>query len=153
MFLGTFLGTHLLKMDDKGRFFLPAKFRDELGAGLIVAKGQERCLTIYTPAEFQRQAQVAMSGPSTVKGIRDFQRMFAAGASEETPDKQGRVTIPQLLRSYAGLDKEIAVIGAFNRVEIWDYQAWQVYSAEQDETYSGMDEDPNATLPRGGASV
>ena len=136
-----FLGTHFPKVDDKGRFFLPAKFRDELGEGLIIAKGQERCLTLYTPQEFQRQAQAAMNGPSTLRGIRDFQRTFAAGASEETPDKQGRVTIPPVLRNYAGLDKEIAVIGAFNRVEVWDLAAWEAYSAEQDEAYAGMDEE------------
>ena len=136
-----FLGTHFPKVDEKGRFFLTAKFRDELGAGLIIAKGQERCLTIYAPDEIQRQAQAAMSGPSTLKGIRDFQRMFAAGASEETPDKQGRVTIPPVLRNYAGLDKEIAVIGAFNRVEVWDLEAWEAYSARQDEAYAEMDEE------------
>ena len=68
-------------------------------------------------------------------------RMFAAGASEETPDKQGRVTIPPVLRNYAGLDKEIAVIGAFNRVEVWDLAAWEAYSAEQDKAYADMDEE------------
>ena len=136
-----FLGTHFPKVDEKGRFFLPAKFRDELGAGLIIAKGQERCLTIYAPDEFQRQAQAAMSGPSTLKGIRDFQRMFAAGASEETPDKQGRVTIPPVLRNYAGLDKKIAVIGAFNRVEIWDRASWEEYEALHEENFADLDED------------
>ena len=136
-----FLGTHFPKVDEKGRFVLPAKFRDELGDGLVIAKGQERCLAIYTVEEFQRQAQAAMSGSSTVRGIRDFQRMFAAGASEEAPDKQGRVTIPPVLRNYAGLDKEIAVIGAFNRVEVWDLAAWEAYQAAQDEEFARMDEE------------
>ena len=136
-----FLGTHFPKVDDKGRFVLPAKFRDELGDGLVISKGQERCLSIWTVEEFQRQAQAAMSGPSTLKGIRDFQRTFAAGASEEAPDKQGRVTIPPVLRNYAGLDKEIAVIGAFNRVEVWDLAAWVAYQAEQDDEFARMDEE------------
>ena len=136
-----FLGTHFPKVDDKGRFFLPAKFRDELGEGLIIAKGQERCLTLYTPQEFQRQAQAAMNGPSTLRGIRDFQRTFAAGASEETPDKQGRVTIPPVLRNYAGLDKEIAVIGAINRVEVWDVAAWEEYSQAQESVFAEMNEE------------
>ena len=83
---GVFLGTFLPKIDDKGRLILPAKFRDELRGGLVIAKGQERCLAIYTVEEFQRQAQAALSGPSTLKGIRDFQRSFAAGASQEVPD-------------------------------------------------------------------
>lgn len=136
-----FLGTHFPKVDEKGRFFLPAKFRDELGGGLVIAKGQERCLTVFTPEEFARQAQQAISGPSTLRGIRDFQRMFAAGASDQVPDKQGRVTIPPVLRAYAGLGKEIAVIGAFNRVEIWDLAAWEAYQAAQDEEFARMDEE------------
>ena len=136
-----FLGAHFPKLDEKGRFFLPARFRDDLADGLIVAKGQERCLAIFTPAEFERQAQAALSNSPTLRDIRDFQRSFAAGASEETPDKQGRVTIPPLLRAYAGLDKEIAVIGAFNRVEVWDLAAWQAYEAAQDEKFSSLDAD------------
>lgn len=134
-----FLGTHTPKLDEKGRFFLPARFRDELAGGLIIAKGQERCLSIFTPAEFARQAEVALTGSATVRDIRDFQRTFAAGASEETPDKQGRVTIPPLLRGYAGLDKDIAVIGAFNRIEVWDLAAWQAYETAQDEKFSSLD--------------
>lgn len=142
-----FLGTHTPKLDEKGRFFLPARFREALAGGLIIAKGQERCLSIFTPAEFTSQAQTALTGSSTVRGIRDFQRTFAAGASEEVPDKQGRVTIPPLLRAYAGLDKEIAVIGAFNRVEVWDLAAWQAYENEQDEAFAALD----ATLGTGAA--
>ena len=136
-----FLGTHFPKVDDKNRFVLPAKFREELRGGLVIAKGQERCLAIYTVEEFQRQAQAAINGPSTLRGIRDYQRMFAAGASQEVLDSQGRVTIPPVLRGYAGLDKEIAVIGAFNRVEVWDLAAWEAYQAAQDEEFARMDEE------------
>lgn len=134
-----FLGTHFPKVDEKGRFFLPAKFRDELGEELVITVGQERCLTIYTRGEFEKQAQAAMSGPSTLKEIRDFQRILASGSFEQEPDKQGRVTIPPLLRTYAGLDKEIAVIGAFNRVEIWDLAAWQAYQTAKSEEFAQMD--------------
>ena len=134
-----FLGTHTPKLDEKGRFFLPAKFRDELGGEVVIAKGQERCLVIYTVEEFSRQAAAAMSGPSTRKDIRDFQRAFASGASEEAPDKQGRLGIPPVLRAYAGLDGQIAVVGAFNRVEVWDLAAWEAYAAEQDEVFARMD--------------
>lgn len=136
-----FLGTYTPKVDDKGRFFLPAKFRDELGDGLVIAKGQERCLAIYTETEFQQVAAKALNGPTTLRGARDFQRMLAAGASVEVPDRQGRVTVPQGLRAYAGLTKEIAVIGAFNRVEVWDLEAWEAYQAEQDEAFAQMDEE------------
>ncbi|WP_040161723.1 division/cell wall cluster transcriptional repressor MraZ [Nigerium massiliense] len=134
-----FLGTYTPRLDEKGRFFLPAKFRDELAEGLVIAKGQEHCLTIYTPEGFQQEAARAMSGPSTLRGIRDFQRMYASGASEEVPDKQGRLTVPPMLRQYAGLDKEIAVIGAFNRIEVWDLPAWEAYQTAQEEEFAQMD--------------
>lgn len=135
-----FLGTHTPKLDDKGRFVLPARFREALADGLIIAKSQERCLAIYTPEDFTQQAQAAMAGSATVRGTRNFQRTFAAGSSEESLDKQGRVTIPPLLRAYAGLDKDIAVIGAFNRIEVWDLAAWTAFEAEQDEAFAALDE-------------
>ena len=87
-----FLGTHFPKLDDKGRFFLPAKFREELAEGLVISLGQERCLTIWTVEAFKEFARSA-SGPSTVKHVRDFQRMLAANASAEVPDKQGQASI------------------------------------------------------------
>nr|NLI49561.1 division/cell wall cluster transcriptional repressor MraZ [Propionibacterium sp.] len=136
-----FLGTYTPRLDEKGRFFLPAKFRDELGAGLVIARGQERCLQIFTPDEFQREAARALSGSPTSRAARDFQRMYASGASQEVPDKQGRVTVPPTLRTYAGLDKDIAVIGAFNRLEVWDLAAWQAYEASNEEIFAQLDED------------
>ena len=138
-----FLGTHTPKVDEKGRFFLPAKFRDELGDGLVITKGMDHSLVIYPTAEFMKMAIQAQSAPATLKGARGYQRVLAAAASEETPDKQGRVTIPPMLRAYAGLDKEIAVIGAIDRVEIWDLARWLAYEAEQDEIYANMDGRPD----------
>lgn len=134
-----FLGTYTPRLDDKGRLILPAKFRDQLADGLVVAKGQEHCLAIYTTQGFSQEAARAMAGPSTLRGIRDFQRMYASGASEETPDKQGRVTIPPLLRDYAGLSGQVAVIGAFNRIEVWDLAAWESYQAAQEERFAQLD--------------
>ncbi len=140
-----FLGTYTPRLDDKGRFFLPAKFRDQLNAGLVIAKTQEHCLAIFTPDEFQREAARALSGSATRRGTRDFQRMYASGASEEVPDKQGRLTVPPTLRKYAALDKEIAVIGAFNRIEVWDLAAWEAYEATNEEHFAQLDEE----LPEG----
>ncbi len=134
-----FLGMYTPRLDEKGRFFLPAKFRDALGEGLVIAKGQEHCLQIFTPDEFQREAARALSGSAHSKATRDFQRMYASGASEEVPDKQGRLTVPPLLRSYAGLDKDIAVIGAFNRVEVWDLDAWKAYETGTSERFADLD--------------
>ncbi len=77
----------------------------------------------------------------TSKGARDYVRVFFAGASDEMPDKQGRITIPPTLRDYAGLSKECVVIGAMNRVEIWDAAAWQSYSDEQEQAFADLSEE------------
>ena len=95
-----FLGTHHPRLDDKGRFFLPAKFRDELASGLVITKGQERCLYVFTAAEFASTAARWAAAPVTDKRGRDYLRVMYAGASDETPDKQGRITIPQSLRDF-----------------------------------------------------
>lgn len=136
-----FLGTYTPKLDEKGRFFLPAKFRDELANGLVITRSQDRCLAIYPLETFAKLAASAQQAPATVKNVRDFQRMLAAGASDETPDKQGRVTIPPLLRGYAGLDKEIVVVGAISRVEVWDAAAWQEYSAAQEAAFAEINDE------------
>lgn len=131
-----FLGTYQPKLDEKGRFFLPAKFREELAAGLVISAGQDRCLAIHSEASFAELVRKTASGPSTVKSVRDYQRMLAASASSEVPDKQGRVTIPPQLRKYAGLDKDIVVIGSVDRVEVWDAAAWEKYSEAQEDVFA-----------------
>ncbi len=136
-----FLGTHTPKLDDKGRFFLPAKFRDELGEGLVITRAQERCLAIYPLTKFVEMTQQMGNAPETLKRVRDFQRMLAAGATDEVPDRQGRVMIPPQLREYAHLDKEIVVVGAISRVEVWDAATWSEYSTEQEAAFADMNEE------------
>jgi MraZ protein len=135
-----FLGTHTPKLDEKGRLILPAKFRDELAEGLVITRFQERCLAIWPVATFVEVAQ-AVRGASSSQQVRDYQRMLASGASDETPDKQGRITIPPHLRAYAALEKDCVVVGAINRVEVWDSAAWERYSAEKESAYAEMDEE------------
>ena len=110
-----FLGTHSPRLDDKGRLFLPAKFRDELAEGVVITKGQERCLYVFPMAEFQRVTEAMSQAPVTQKAVRDYSRVFFASASDEVPDKQGRITVPPALREYAGLTKDCVVIGASDR--------------------------------------
>ena len=136
-----FLGTHHPRLDDKGRFFLPAKFRDELASGLVITKGQERCLYVFTAAEFASTAARWAAAPVTDKRGRDYLRVMYAGASDETPDKQGRVMIPAGLRSYAGLTRDCVVIGANTRLEIWDAQTWEGYLAAQEQAFSDVSEE------------
>jgi MraZ protein len=136
-----FLGTHSPRLDEKGRMFLPAKYREELSEGVVITKGQERCLYVFPAAEFARFTEGLRTAPVTAKPVRDYSRVLFAGASDEVPDKQGRVTIPQALRDYAGLQRECVVIGANTRLEIWDSAAWNAYLADQEDAFSAASEE------------
>ena len=136
-----FFGTYTPKLDDKGRLFLPAKFRDQLTEGLVVTRGQERCLTIWSLGDFQQLTERLAQAPVTNKGTRDYVRMLFAAASQEVPDKQGRISIPPVLREYASLTKDVVVIGSMNRIEIWDPTAWSTYSQEQEQVFSELSDE------------
>ena len=141
-----FLGTHTPRLDEKGRLILPAKFRDELAGGVVITKGQERCLYVFPTSEFGRIAAQLRETPMTHKAARAYSRVFFASAHDEVPDKQGRVTIPGHLREYAGLGRDLVVIGASTRVEIWDKQAWDTYLAESEDEFADIEE---GVLPGG----
>jgi MraZ protein len=136
-----FLGTYTPRLDEKGRLFLPAKFRDELAGGLVITKGQERCLYVFSLAEFGRVTERLREVPLTAKSARDYSRVLFAGAHDEVPDRQGRVGVPSQLREYAGLTRDCAVVGANTRVEIWDTTAWTDYLAGQEEHFSSLSEE------------
>ena len=136
-----FLGTHTPRLDDKGRLFLPAKFRDRLASGLVVTRGQERCLYVFPMDEFVRVAETMRNAPVTSKSVRDYLRVFLSGASDEVPDKQGRVTVPSTLREYAGLTRDCTVIGAGSRVELWDTSAWDTYLASTEQAFADQSEE------------
>nr|WP_311736591.1 division/cell wall cluster transcriptional repressor MraZ [Kineococcus radiotolerans] len=136
-----FLGTHTPRLDDKGRLILPARFRDQLLDGLVITRGQERCLYIFPMQEFQRMHEEMRQAPLTNKEARDYQRVFLSGASSELPDKQGRVTLPPLLRTYAGLERDVAVIGAGARVELWDLRTWESYLDEVEPAFADRREE------------
>ncbi len=136
-----FLGTYTPRLDDKGRLILPAKFRSQLAPGLVMTRGQERCLFLLPLEEFRRMHDQIRQAPVTSKQARDYLRVFLSGASDELPDKQGRISIPPVLRTYAGLDRDVAVIGAGTRVEIWDLPSWESYLAEQESGYADTAEE------------
>jgi MraZ protein len=136
-----FLGTHSPRLDDKGRLFLPAKFRDRLASGLVVTRGQERCLYVFPMDEFVRVAETMKTAPVTSRAVRDYLRVFLSGASDEIPDKQGRVTIPATLREYAGLSRDCTVIGAGSRVEVWDSAAWTTYLDSTEQAFADQAEE------------
>jgi MraZ protein len=136
-----FLGTHTPRLDEKGRLFLPAKFRDRLAEGLVVTRGQERCLYVFPMDEFVTIAGQMRSAPTTSKAVRDYMRVFLSGASDEVPDKQGRVTIPAALREYAGLSRDCTVIGAGSRLEVWDTSSWNAYLQSTEQAFADQSEE------------
>jgi MraZ protein len=135
------LGTHAPKLDEKGRVILPAKFREELAQGVVLTRGQDRCLYVFSTKEFEAVNETIRLAPITSKQARDYLRVFLSGASDEIPDKQGRVIIPQALRSYAALGKDLVVIGVGSRAEIWDQAAWKDYLANQENSFSEISEE------------
>ncbi len=138
--MAVFLGTHEPKLDDKGRLVLPAKFREQLAEGLVITKGQERCLFAFPMTEFRKVTEALAQAPVTNRAVRDYGRVFFASASHEIPDKQGRVTIPPSLRTYAGLERDCIVIGANTRVEIWAASAWEAYLADREQSFAELEE-------------
>jgi MraZ protein len=131
-----FLGTHAPRLDEKGRLFLPAKYREDLAGGVVITKGQERCLFVFPRDEFTRITEALRDSPVTAKAARDYSRVLFASASDELPDRQGRITVPAALRTYAGLQRDCVVIGANTRLEIWDSQAWETYLADQEDSFA-----------------
>jgi MraZ protein len=141
-----FLGTHTPRLDEKGRLILPAKFRDALTSGLVITKGQERCLVVWPTAEFTEYAQKLRTAAPTNSSVRAYTRVFFSSAYDEQPDKQGRVTLPPSLREYAGLDRDCIVVGADTRIEIWDTAAWETYLAASEPGFADLDGEVIPTL-------
>ena len=135
------LGTHTPKLDDKGRVILPAKFREDLAGGIVVTRGQERCLYVFSTAEFEAMHDRIRQAPLSNKQARDFLRLFLSGASAEKPDSQNRITIPPALRAYASLDRDLVVTGVGAHAEIWNADAWNAYAEGNEETYAEMEQE------------
>lgn len=123
-----FYGEYQHTVDPKGRAIVPSKFREGLGEKFILTKGLDNCLFAYSNDEWNILENKLKSLPFTDKDVRAFIRFFFAGATECEVDKQGRILIPQNLREYAALDKDIYVIGVSTRVEIWDRNKWETYN-------------------------
>lgn len=123
-------GEYQHTLDAKGRLFIPAKLREELGDSFVVTKGLDQCLFLYPQAAWDALEQKIRQLPMSKS--RDLQRFFLSSASDVTVDKQGRIVVPPVLRSYAALDHDVTVIGVSERAEIWDTQAWDAYNGRLD---------------------
>ena len=118
-------------IDAKGRIIVPSRFREELGEHFVITKGLDKCLFVYTLAEWKKLEDKLRLLPLTSVDARKFVRYFFAGAIECEVDAQGRIVIPQNLRSYASLEKQIVSIGVADRVEIWNEEKWRIYNDEE----------------------
>jgi MraZ protein len=132
-----FVGEHEHSLDAKGRLIFPVRMREQLGAQVTLQKGIERCIYVYPPEEWDRQVRRVDDLPRTEPKARQYARFFFSQASRESIDRQGRLTIPQSFREYAGLERDVVVVGYGSRVEIWDREAWQRARAE---TEASMDD-------------
>lgn len=136
-----FLGTHTPRLDDKGRLFLPAKFRDRLASGIVVTRGHEKSLVIYPTEAFESLANRVLAMPSTNRRARAYARLLLSGASDQSPDKQGRVSIPAHLREYAGLDRDVTITGAGDHLEVWDSAAWNAFIDTYEDDFSNQEDE------------
>lgn len=134
-----FFGTHPLRMDEKGRVALPARFRERLADGLVMTKGQDHCVSVFPLGEFSRQSIALSQVPNTGARSRDYQRLLYSAADDPTPDKQGRVVINQELRRYAVLERDCVAVGSNSHFEIWDSQAWRRFLDEREPLFARMD--------------
>lgn len=135
MVVDGFLGTFRLRLDDKRRLFLPAKFRARFAEGLVMTKGQERCLYVWSSEGFTELASTLPDTPLTRAAARARERLLYANADEQTPDKQWRVSVRPELRAYAGIDRDCVLTGVNKRVEIWQPAAWEAYQEASEASY------------------
>lgn len=130
---GMFLSRHDHSLDSKGRITLPAEFRSEFGEAAILSPVLDGCVAIWTKSEFEQRAQEMLEKARRGQVERNMARSFAAAAKEVGIDSHGRLVIPPNLRDYAQLDRDVAVIGALNHVEVWNPERW----AAIDDTSTG----------------
>ncbi len=132
-----FLGEYKHSIDEKGRLTIPAKFRSELDAGLVVTRGLDRNLLVFTMDEWDELAQKIAQIPISDRSARAFSRRVFSGAVDLVPDKQGRILLPATLREFANLGDEAVIIGMYSYGEIWNAEAWNPVrdDIESDDDY------------------
>jgi len=135
------MGEYQHNIDEKGRMIVPAKFREGLGESFVLTRGLDNCLFAYPLEEWKVVEEKLKKLPLTKKAARSFTRFFFSGAVECTVDKQGRINIPQPLRTFSKLEKECIVIGVSNRVEVWAKEIWEQYFIESEDSFEEIAED------------
>lgn len=135
-----FLGEYHHGIDQKGRLVIPSEFREALEGQFIVAKGLENCLYVYTKEDWDKIVSKLNTLSFTKKDVRTFVRSFFSGATFCELDKQGRVLIKDVLKSYAHIDKSCVILGANDRIEIWNEEDYQKFLDENSATLADIAE-------------
>ena len=133
-----FIGEYSYIIDHKKRLAIPSKFRKILGKKAIVTKGIDKCLTVYTLGEWKKVAKKLEELPSSRVNARGFVRVMLSGAVDITLDKLGRILIPDYLKKYAGLDKDVVIVGLSNKIEVWDKASWKAYRDKTEKEIGDM---------------
>ena len=138
-----FMGEYNHTIDPKGRLIIPAKFREALGDEFVVTKGLDGCLFVYANTEWNNFEEKLRTLPLTNKNARQFTCFCLAGAAGCEVDKQGRILIPQVLREFAKLEKDVVLVGVASRIEIWSKEVWEesisTYDTDMDEVAENME--------------
>jgi MraZ protein len=135
-----FVGEYLHTVDLKGRVALPSKYREALGPRFYIARGLDNCLFVYPSEEWALVLEKIKSMPLNHREARDYQRYFLSGATDVEPDRQGRIVLPLSLREYAGITKDVWILGVGTRVEIWDKEVWERKKIDIGKTFSTIAE-------------
>lgn len=128
------IGEYQHNLDKKKRLMIPAKVRKSLGNEMIVTKGLDNCLFVYPMSEWKKLTDKLSTLPLSQGNARGFARLLLAGASEAQLDSLGRILIPDYLKEYAHLNKDVVIVGVYSRMEIWDKSAWQEYRSRSEQS-------------------
>ncbi|MFH1820343.1 MAG: division/cell wall cluster transcriptional repressor MraZ [Candidatus Nealsonbacteria bacterium] len=133
-----FIGEYIHTIDHKRRLAIPSKFRKSLGKKAVVAQGLDKCLVIYPIDEWNKKASKLENLPDGQMQARTFARLILSGASDAELDNLGRVLIPEHLKEYASLERNVAVLGLSNRIELWNQDKWQAYKKEKEKAVEDL---------------
>jgi len=135
-----FIGEYIYLIDEKRRLSIPSRFRKDLGKEAVVTRGFDECLVLYSTKEWEKSAQKLQDLPAARGEARGLVRIMFSGAADVDFDKLGRILIPDSLKNYAGLEKNVAIIGLGNRIEIWNETKWQSYKAKTEPNVGNIAE-------------
>ncbi|GAX62080.1 protein MraZ [Candidatus Scalindua japonica] len=144
--MAIFTGKHLHTIDDKNRLAIPSSIRkcideESEGSGFFVTPGLDKCLALYSPLHFKEISEKYHAQVSTNRKARNFQRHFFSNSKKVDCDKQGRIIIPPMHMNYAGLNKDVIIVGVMDKIEIWDSKCWDEVEAENSESFEQDAED------------